>query len=98
MIENEVKILREVCHPNIMSLVDEQDTKNLLFLVCEYVPGGDLFDAISVAHRFSEEQAALMINDLVSALAYLHKLNIVHRDVKPENLLVCALLLLSQFK
>ncbi|XP_044262097.1 serine/threonine-protein kinase DCLK1-like [Tribolium madens] len=50
--------------------------------------GGDLFDAITVAQKFSEEKAALMINHLVSALAYLHNLNIVHRDVKPENLLV----------
>lgn len=39
MIENEVKILRKVNHPNIMSLVAEQDTKNLLYLVCEYVAG-----------------------------------------------------------
>lgn len=39
MIENEVKILRKVNHPNIMSLIAEQDTKNMLYLVCEYVAG-----------------------------------------------------------
>ncbi|XP_018564518.1 serine/threonine-protein kinase GM11705 isoform X1 [Anoplophora glabripennis] len=88
MIENEVKILRKVNHPNIMALIAEQDTKCMLYLVCEYVAGGDLFDAITVAQKFPEDQAALMINHLVSALAYLHNLNIVHRDVKPENLLV----------
>ncbi|XP_045466039.1 serine/threonine-protein kinase GL21140 [Harmonia axyridis] len=88
MIENEVKILRKISHPNIMSLISDQDTKNLLFLVCEYVQGGDLFDAIALAQKFSEEQAALLVNHLVLALAYLHSLNIVHRDVKPENLLV----------
>ncbi|VEN42549.1 unnamed protein product [Callosobruchus maculatus] len=88
MIENEVKILRKVNHPYIMSLIEEQDTKNMLYLVCEYVNGGDLFDTIAVAQKFSEEQAALMINNLASALAYLHSMNIVHRDVKPENLLV----------
>lgn len=53
-----------------------------------YFLGGDLFDAISVAQKFSEDQASLMIAHLTSALAYLHNLNIVHRDVKPENLLV----------
>ncbi|CAH1281074.1 unnamed protein product [Diabrotica balteata] len=88
MIENEVKILRKVDHPNIMSLVADADTKSILYLVCEYVTGGDLFDQITIAQKYSEEQAALMINNLVSALAYLHSLNIVHRDVKPENLLV----------
>lgn len=39
MIENEVKILRRINHPNIMSLIAEQDTKNMLYLVCEYVKG-----------------------------------------------------------
>ncbi|KAL1505322.1 hypothetical protein ABEB36_004914 [Hypothenemus hampei] len=88
MIENEVRILRTVTHPNIISLLEDHDTKTMLYLVCEYVPGGDLFDVITVAQKFSEEQAALMIKHLASGLAYLHNLNIVHRDIKPENLLV----------
>ncbi|KAK5650851.1 hypothetical protein RI129_001880 [Pyrocoelia pectoralis] len=88
MVENEVRILRKLNHPNIMRLIDEQDTKPMLYLVCELVKGGDLFDVITMAQKFSEEQAALMITHLTSALAYLHNLNIVHRDVKPENLLV----------
>lgn len=88
MVENEVRILRKLGHPNIMKLIAEQDTKPMLYLVVELVKGGDLFDAITVAQKFSEEQTALMINHLTSALAYLHNMNIVHRDVKPENLLV----------
>lgn len=59
-----------------------------IFIAFLLISGGDLFDAITVAQKFPEDQAALMINHLVSALAYLHNLNIVHRDVKPENLLV----------
>lgn len=39
MVENEVRILRKLCHPNIMSLIAEQDTKPMLYLVCEYVKG-----------------------------------------------------------
>lgn len=58
------------------------------FVDLHFFTGGDLFDAITVAQTFSEDQAALMISHLASALAYLHNMNIVHRDVKPENLLV----------
>lgn len=88
MIDNEVKTLSNISHPNIMALIEEQDSKHMLYLVCEYVRGGDLFDIIAAVQKFSEDQAALMISHLASALAYLHSKNIVHRDVKPENLLV----------
>lgn len=88
MIENEVSILRKVDHPNIILLKDEFDTKDELYLVMELVRGGDLFDAISTATKYTEKDASSMILNLCSALKYLHNLNIVHRDVKPENLLV----------
>lgn len=88
MIDNEVQILQRVNHPNIMKFIEVEDTKLLTYLVVEYVRGGDLFDAISAVQKFSEDQAALMIAHLTRALAYLHCRNIVHRDVKPENLLV----------
>ncbi|XP_060526690.1 serine/threonine-protein kinase GD17699 [Cylas formicarius] len=88
MIENEVRILRTVNHPNIITLFGDHDAKNVLYLVCEYVSGGDLFDVITRYQKFTEDQAALMVKHLASALAYLHGRDIVHRDVKPENLLV----------
>jgi len=50
--------------------------------------GGDLFDAISSASRYTERDASGMLHNLASALAHLHKLRIAHRDIKPENLLV----------
>ncbi|XP_012219422.2 serine/threonine-protein kinase CG17528 isoform X1 [Linepithema humile] len=88
MLASEVAILRQVCHPNIISLIAEQETADQLFLVMELVKGGDLFDAIASATKFSEAEASVMIGHLTSALAYLHSHHIVHRDVKPENLLV----------
>lgn len=88
MIESEVSILRRVSHPNIVSLVEEFHTSQHLYLVMELVRGGDLFDAIASATRYTEQDASSMIRDLASALDYLHQRDIVHRDIKPENLLV----------
>uniref|UniRef100_T1IPD7 Serine/threonine-protein kinase DCLK2 n=1 Tax=Strigamia maritima TaxID=126957 RepID=T1IPD7_STRMM len=88
MIENEVSILRRVHHSNIVLLLEEYDLDNELYLVMELLKGGDLFDAIAGATKYTERDASKMINNLASALAYLHSRNIVHRDIKPENLLV----------
>jgi serine/threonine protein kinase len=59
----------------------------LLFVVF-LIQGGDLFDAIAEANKYSEKEASRMMKDLSSALDYLHSINICHRDIKPENLLV----------
>ncbi|XP_041973651.1 serine/threonine-protein kinase GD17699 [Aricia agestis] len=87
-VEAEVRVMRKLCHPRIVSLVEEQDSPEWLFLIMELVSGGDLFDSIAAASKFSEPQARLLIGHLTSAIAYLHSLSIVHRDIKPENLLV----------
>ncbi|XP_038055671.1 serine/threonine-protein kinase DCLK1-like [Patiria miniata] len=89
MIQNEVSILRQVQHPNIIQLIEEFDTPSELFLVMELVKGGDLFDAITSATKYTERDGGCMVHNLFSALKYLHSMNVVHRDIKPENLLVC---------
>ncbi|KAM4050751.1 serine/threonine-protein kinase DCLK2 isoform 3-T3 [Anomaloglossus baeobatrachus] len=89
LIENEVSILRQVKHPNIIMLIEEMDTTTELYLVMELVKGGDLFDAITSSTKYTERDASAMIYNLASAMKYLHSLHIVHRDIKPENLLVC---------
>uniref|UniRef100_A0A8D0B0U6 Serine/threonine-protein kinase DCLK2 n=1 Tax=Salvator merianae TaxID=96440 RepID=A0A8D0B0U6_SALMN len=89
LIENEVSILRQVKHPNIIMLIEEMDTPSELYLVMELVKGGDLFDAITSSTKYTERDGSAMVYNLASALKYLHGLSIVHRDIKPENLLVC---------
>ncbi|XP_073823926.1 serine/threonine-protein kinase GL21140 isoform X2 [Musca autumnalis] len=87
-IDDEVRVMKKLSHPHIISLIMDVDQQANMYLVLEYVGGGDLFDAITRVTRFSEDQSRVMIKHLASAMAYLHSMSIVHRDIKPENLLV----------
>ncbi|KAH8323676.1 hypothetical protein KR067_009812 [Drosophila pandora] len=87
-IDAEVRVMKKLDHPHIISLIMDVDQETNMYLVLEYVSGGDLFDAITQVTRFSERQSRIMIRHLGSAMSYLHSLGIVHRDIKPENLLV----------
>ncbi|XP_055857518.1 serine/threonine-protein kinase GL21140 isoform X2 [Episyrphus balteatus] len=87
-IDAEVRVMKKLNHPHIISLIMDVDQPSIMYLVLEYVSGGDLFDAITRVTRFSEEQSRVMIKHLAAAMAYLHSMSIVHRDIKPENLLV----------
>uniref|UniRef100_A0A3Q3XNG7 Protein kinase domain-containing protein n=1 Tax=Mola mola TaxID=94237 RepID=A0A3Q3XNG7_MOLML len=88
MMQNELSLLGSLCHPRIVRLFAHHHTHTHSYLVMELVGGGDLFDAISEKGRFSESEAGLMVSDVSEALNYIHCKSIVHRDVKPENLLV----------
>ncbi|KAK6490533.1 serine/threonine-protein kinase DCLK3-like isoform X1 [Huso huso] len=88
MIENEISIIKSLSHPNVVRLLEEYETDSEIYLIMEFVHGGDLFDAITESVKFTEHNAAQMIIDLCQALAYTHSKNVVHRDLKPENLLV----------
>ncbi|ELV10639.1 serine/threonine-protein kinase DCLK3 [Tupaia chinensis] len=88
MVDSEILIIQSLSHPNIVKLYEVYETETEIYLIMEYVQGGDLFDAIIESVKFPEPDAALMILDLCRALVHMHDRSIVHRDLKPENLLV----------
>ncbi|XP_066101813.1 serine/threonine-protein kinase DCLK3 [Saccopteryx bilineata] len=88
MVDSEIFIIQSLSHPNIVKLHEVYETDTEIYLIMEYVAGGDLFDAILENVKFPERTAARLFTDLCQALVHMHDKNIVHRDLKPENLLV----------
>lgn len=88
IVDSEILIIQSLSHPNIVKLHEVYESEAEIYLIMEYVRGGDLFDAIIENVKFPEPDAAVMITDLCKALVHMHDKKIVHRDLKPENLLV----------
>ncbi|KEP66489.1 UNVERIFIED_CONTAM: calcium signaling protein kinase RAD53, putative [Hammondia hammondi] len=87
-VHREVRILQQLRHPCIANLEDVVQEEDLLFLVMEYVKGGELFYRVVEKGCFSEPQACYIMHQLVHACIYMHEKHILHRDLKPENILV----------
>jgi len=82
----EVNVLRMVEHPNIVDLQETIKDAGRYYLVLEDLNGGDLFDRIEQNGPYKEEDAALLLRQVVTAVDYLHAKGVVHRDLKPDNL------------
>uniref|UniRef100_A0A3P9AF89 CaM kinase-like vesicle-associated protein n=1 Tax=Esox lucius TaxID=8010 RepID=A0A3P9AF89_ESOLU len=85
--KNEILILKMVNHPNILQLIDTFETKKEFFIIQELATGGDVFDWILDQGNYTERDASNVIRQVLEAVAYLHSLNIVHRNLKLENLM-----------
>ncbi|KPA79019.1 putative protein kinase [Leptomonas pyrrhocoris] len=89
-LHTEIEMMRGMDHPNIVKVLDAFEGGGCVALVMEYVRGGDLFDYVVGRGRnpFTEAEARHLFVQLLEALLYIHRRNIVHCDVKPENVLV----------
>ncbi|PIN14747.1 Serine/threonine protein kinase [Handroanthus impetiginosus] len=79
---------RSLRHPNIIRFKEVVLTPTHLAIVMEYAAGGELFDRICTAGRFSENEARYFFQQLISGVCYCHAMQICHRDLKLENTLL----------
>mmetsp|Transcript_34719 Transcript_34719/g.54227 ORF Transcript_34719/g.54227 Transcript_34719/m.54227 type:complete len:498 (+) Transcript_34719:68-1561(+) len=86
----EINVLKLFSHPHIIRLYEVIDTPTDIYVVMEYVSGGELFDYIVAKGRLSEEEARRFFQQIIAGVEYCHKFMVVHRDLKPENLLLDA--------
>ncbi|KAI7865145.1 kinase-like domain-containing protein [Spinellus fusiger] len=82
------KLISSLKHDNIIDIIEVIDDGVNLFIVMEYMDGGELYKLLKREHHLSETQAKVWFKEIIEAVDYIHKNNIVHRDLKPENVLV----------
>ena len=87
-LEREIKILKNIRHPNIINLYNIIQTEKKYYLITEYIEGRELFDYIIKKRKLDEFESCKFFQQLINGIEYLHKLKIVHRDLKPENILI----------
>ncbi|WOK98168.1 CBL-interacting protein kinase 1 [Canna indica] len=89
-IKREIRTLKLLKHPNAIRLYEVLASKTKIYMVLEYVNGGELFDKIESNGRLSEPEGRKLFQQLIDAVSYCHEKGVFHRDLKPENVLLDA--------
>ncbi|KAK4763337.1 hypothetical protein SAY87_013011 [Trapa incisa] len=87
-IKREIATMKLIKHPNVVDLHEVIGSKKKIFIVLEFVTGGELFDKIVNNGRMREDEARRYFQQLINAVDYCHSRGVYHRDLKPENLLL----------
>ncbi|XP_066046246.1 serine/threonine-protein kinase 36 [Chamaea fasciata] len=86
-LQREIEIVRDLHHPNIIQMLDSFETAKEVVVVTDYAEG-ELFQILEDDGRLPEDQVQTIAAQLISALYYLHSHRILHRDMKPQNILL----------
>ncbi|CAN5586859.1 hypothetical protein BH09MYX1_BH09MYX1_48900 [soil metagenome] len=87
-LEREARVLSGLSHPNVVMLIDFVKSDGGMYLVLEYVGGHSLAEIVSKKHRLRGEIAAAIALEVASGIAHAHERGVVHRDVKPANIIL----------
>ena len=91
--ENEISILKDINHPNILKIIDVKKTLEDLYIITEYYNGGTLEEYLEKYIKeknkaFSEEIVQYIMKQVIDAMKYLHNKKIMHRDLHLDNILI----------
>ena len=87
-LEREIAVMKLLEHDNIVKLFDVWENSNELYLIMEYVEGGELFHFVEQRKGLHEDETVIIFRQIIAALLYCHRMHICHRDLKPENILL----------
>ncbi|XP_051557106.1 myosin light chain kinase 2, skeletal/cardiac muscle-like isoform X2 [Myxocyprinus asiaticus] len=98
VVKNEIQVMNQLDHANLIQLYAAYESRNDIILVLEYVDGGELFDRIiDENYTLTELDTVMFIRQICEGLRYMHKMYILHLDLKPENIL-CVSRLTNKIK
>ena len=86
--KREAEVCRKLNHPNVVNMIDSGKVGGISYIALEYVDGKTLKELIHEAGRMEQEEAVRYALQILSALGHAHQRGIIHRDVKPQNVLV----------
>ncbi|CAI9760079.1 unnamed protein product [Fraxinus pennsylvanica] len=89
-IKRKISTMKLIRHPNVIRMYEVMASKTKIYIVMEFVTGGELFDKIATKGRMKEDEARKYFQQLINAVDYCHSRGVYHRDLKPENLLLDA--------
>ncbi|XP_037496241.1 CBL-interacting serine/threonine-protein kinase 9 isoform X2 [Jatropha curcas] len=87
-LKREISTMKLIKHPNVVQIYEVMASRTKIYIVLEFIDGGELFDKIAKHGRLKEDEARRYFQQLINAVDYCHSRGVYHRDLKPENLLL----------